>query len=180
MTHRTPRSARTSALIAVSMLALSTATTAFAAAPASDAAASSAAQPAASGWVGDILTRICARQFDVAQRTDMESFRDYDAETFRAIHDERAITVFDSGGVRIGIDAIMTALAGHFTNREAKWTWTERYRVVDGCNSAYILYETVYEIPRIGYRQKALTGVTYSHDGRKWLAIADQGTKLPP
>lgn len=175
MTHRTPRSARTSALIAVSMLALSTATTAFAAEP-----VSSAPQSAASGWVGDILTRICARQFDVAQRTDMESFRDYDAETFRAVHDERAITVFDSGGVRIGIDAIMTALAGHFTNREAKWTWTERYRVVDGCNSAYILYETVYEIPRIGYRQRALTGVTYSHDGRKWLAIADQGTKLPP
>lgn len=180
MTHRTLRSARTSALIAVSMLALSTATTAFASTPASDAAASSAAQPAASGWVDDILTRICARQFDVAQRMDMESFRDYDAETFRAVHDERAITVFDSGGVRIGIDAIMTALASHFTNREAKWSWTERHRVVDGCNSAYILYETVYEIPRIGYRQKALTGVTYTHDGRKWLAIADQGTKLPP
>ena len=53
------------------------------------------------------------------------------------------------------------------------------YRVVDGCNAAFILYETVYEIPRIGFRQHAYTGVTYSHDGHRWLAIADQGTPLP-
>ncbi|MGH8082294.1 MAG: hypothetical protein ACREP7_17090 [Lysobacter sp.] len=131
------------------------------------------------GQAQNILHKICARQFEVAQKTDMESFRDYDAETFRAGHDDRTITVFDSGATRIGIDAVMAALASHFANREAKWSWTERYRVVDGCRSAYIAYETVYEIPRIGYRQKALTGVTYTHDGFKWLAIADQGTKLP-
>lgn len=128
---------------------------------------------------GGLLARICARQFEAAQRLDMESFRDYDAETFRAVHHDDAITVFDSGAVRIGIDAIMTTLASHFANREAVWSWTERYRVVDGCRSAYILYETVYEIPRIGYRQRALTGVTYTHNGRQWLAVADQGTKLP-
>lgn len=137
------------------------------------------AAPAAAHSPQNLLHRLCARQFEVAQRVDMESFRDYDAETFRAGHDERAVTVFDSGGVRTGIDAIMAALASHFQNREAKWSWTERYRVVDGCRSAYILYETVYEIPRIGYRQRALTGVTYTHDGFKWLAVADQGTKLP-
>ncbi|QWP75744.1 hypothetical protein J5226_19355 [Lysobacter sp. K5869] len=143
------------------------------------AGAASAAEPSASDASQNGRARGCARQFEAAQRADMESFRDYDADTFRAGHDERAVTVFDSGGVRIGIDAIMAALAGHFQNREAKWSWTERYRVVDGCRSAYILYETVYEIPRIGYRQRALTGVTYTHDGAKWLAIADQGTRLP-
>lgn len=121
----------------------------------------------------------CARQFEAAQRVDMESFRDYDAETFRAGHDERAVTVFASGARRAGIDAIMQALAGHFQGREAIWSWTELYRVVDGCKSAFILYDTVYEIPRIGFRQHALTGVTYTHDGNAWLAIADQGTLLP-
>ena len=121
----------------------------------------------------------CARQFELAQQLDMTSFRDYDAETFRAVHDERAITVFGSGATRIGIDAIMAALASHFANREAQWSWTERYRVVDGCRSAFILYETVYAIPRIGYRARALTGVTYTHDGNRWLAVADQGTPLP-
>lgn len=143
-------------------------------------ALSAVPQAFAGGHDGDgHRARGCARQFELAQRMDMESFRDYDAETFRAVHDDRAITIFASGAKFTGVDAIMTALASHFANREALWSWTEVYRVVDGCNSAFILYETVYEIPRIGFRQHAYTGVTYSHDGRRWLAIADQGTALP-
>jgi hypothetical protein len=120
----------------------------------------------------------CAAQFELAQRTDMESFRDYDAETFRAGHHPDAITIFASGAVRKGVDAIMTALAPHFANREAIWAWSEVYRVVDGCKSAFILYDATYDIPSIGYHQRTLTGVTYTHRGEKWLAIADQGTYL--
>lgn len=122
--------------------------------------------------------RGCAAQFERAQRTDMESFRDYDAAAFRAVHHPDAITIFASGAVRQGVDAIMAALSSHFTNREAIWSWTEMYRLVDGCKSAFILYDAVYEIPSVGYRQRTLTGVTYTHRGNKWLAIADQGTYL--
>jgi hypothetical protein len=120
----------------------------------------------------------CAEQFEVAQRTDMESFRDYDRETFREGHDPRAVTIFASGAVRYGIDAIMATLEFHFANREAIWAWTELYRVVDGCKSAFILYDATYDIPRIGYHQRTLTGVTYTHDGNRWLSTADQGTYL--
>ena len=120
----------------------------------------------------------CAEQFEVAQRTDMESFRDYDRETFREGHDPRAVTIFASGAVRYGIDAIMAALESHFANREAIWAWTELYRVVDGCKSAFILYDATYDIPRIGFHQRTLTGVTYTHNGARWLSIADQGTYL--
>ena len=122
----------------------------------------------------------CAAQFETAQRMDMESFRDYDADTFRAVHDPRAVSIFPSGHAFAGIDAIMQALSSHFANREAQWSWVEKYRVVDGCKSAYILYETVYAIPRIGFRSRALTGVGYTHNGNHWLAISDQGTPLPP
>jgi hypothetical protein len=120
----------------------------------------------------------CAAQFELAQRTDMESFRDYDAETFRDGHHPDAVTIFASGAVRKGVAAIMSALAPHFANREAIWAWTEVYRVVDGCKSAFILYDATYDIPSIGYHQRTLTGVTYTHQGNKWLAIADQGTYL--
>jgi len=121
----------------------------------------------------------CARQFEKAQRIDMESFRDYDADTFRAGHHPEAVTVFASGSVRYGIDAIMQALRSHFENREAVWAWTELYRVVDGCKSAFILYETTYDIASVGFHQRALTGVTFTYHRGKWLAIADQGTLLP-
>jgi hypothetical protein len=135
--------------------------------------AASASDPA-----GPSAAEGCARQFELAQKTDMESFRDYDEETFRAGHDPRAVTVFASGAVRFGIDAIMAALHPHFVNRTAVWSWTERYRVVDGCKSAFILYDTNYDIPSTGFHQHALTGVTYTHVGDKWLSIADQGTLL--
>jgi len=121
----------------------------------------------------------CARQFETAQRIDMESFRDYDAQTFRDGHHPDALTIFANGAVRYGVDAIMQALRSHFENREAVWAWSERYRVVDGCKSAFILYETTYDIPSSGFHQRALTGVTYSYHRGKWLAIADQGTLLP-
>lgn len=107
----------------------------------------------------------------------MESFRDFDRETFRAVHHPDAITVLASGDYFVGIDEIMEVLEGfHFGAREAIY---EAYRVVDGCESAFILYETTYELPSIGFRSHALTGVTYTHKGDRWLAIADQGTPLP-
>ena len=121
----------------------------------------------------------CARQFERAQRIDMESFRDYDAETFRAVHTAESVTVFASGAVRYGIDAVMEALRSHFENREAVWAWTEKYRVVEGCKTAFILYETTYDIPSNGFHQRALTGVTYTYQRGKWLAVADSGTLLP-
>jgi hypothetical protein len=120
----------------------------------------------------------CARQFEEAQRIDMESFRDYDAETFRAGHHPDAVTVFASGDTFVGIDAIMAALESHFASREAIWAWTELYRVVDGCRSAFILYDATYDIPSIGYHQRTLTGVSYSHKADHWISIADQGTYL--
>jgi hypothetical protein len=140
--------------------------------------AASASEPSAPNGTAEGWAQGCAEQFELAQRTDMESFRDYDRETFRAGHDPRAVTVFASGAVRYGIDAIMAALESHFANREAIWAWTELYRVVDGCKSAFILYDATYDIPSIGYHQRTLTGVTYTHVGNRWLSIADQGTYL--
>jgi len=121
----------------------------------------------------------CARQFDEAQRIDMESFRDFDEPTWLAGHHLEAITIFASGARRQGLDAIAATLHGHFVNKNAVWSWTELYRFVDGCSTGYILYDTTYDIPSIGFHQRALTSVTYIHQGGKWLSIADQGTLLP-
>ena len=135
--------------------------------------------PAATATDQAAVAAGCAAEFELAQKSDMESFRDFDAEAFRDGHHPDSVTVFASGAVRYGIDAIMTALAGHFRDRNAVWSWTELYRVVDGCRSAFILYDTTYDIPSIGFHQHALTGVTYTHVGNRWLSIADQGTLLP-
>jgi ketosteroid isomerase-like protein len=125
------------------------------------------------------LQRHCEGLFDTAQRIDMESFRDYDAETFRDIHTPDAVTIFASGAYRIGIDAIMTALAGHFDGREAIWEWNELHREVKGCDTAFIIYDTSYSIPSNGFHQRARIGVTYTFEHGRWLAVFDQSTLLP-
>ena len=121
----------------------------------------------------------CARQFDEAQRIDMESFRDFDEATWLAGHHPEAITIFASGARRQGIDSIAATMHSHFVNKTAVWAWTELYRFVDGCSTGYILYDATYDIPSIGFHQRALTSVAYVHEGGRWLSIADQGTLLP-
>ncbi|MGH9243823.1 MAG: hypothetical protein ACRD29_05805 [Acidimicrobiales bacterium] len=94
-------------------------------------AAASPEQPAQPAHRGG-----CIRAFDEIQRLDMESFRDFDAETFRSVHVEDAVTIFASGRIEYGIDAIMEALAPHFANRNAVWEWTELFRSIDrGCKT---------------------------------------------
>lgn len=121
----------------------------------------------------------CAAQFEIAQKTDMESFRDFDEATWLAGHHPDAITVFASGAVRYGLESIAATLHNHFVNRNAVWSWTELSRVVDGCRAAFILYDAHYDIPSIAFKQHTLTSVTYTHVGDRWLSIGDQGTLLP-
>ncbi len=142
-------------------------------------ASASATAPEAEGAWPPGLQRQCERLFDDAQRVDMESFRDYDAAAFRAIHTDDAVTIFASGAYRIGIDAIMAALASHFSAREAVWQWTEVHREVKGCETAFIVYDTTYTVPSAGFRQRARTTVGYVFQRGRWRAMFDQSTLLP-
>ena len=118
----------------------------------------------------------CEEKFDQAQRQDMESFRDYDAESFREVHHPDAVSVFAVGEVAIGRDAIMEALASYFEAKEAHWSWTEITRSVQGCSTGVIVYRTLIERP--GLTRHAINTVTYTFEHGRWLVISDQGTEV--
>jgi hypothetical protein len=124
--------------------------------------------------------RRCAREFDQAQRTDMESFRDYDLATWKAGHDDDAITVLAAGQWFQGRDTIAAVLHRHFEDREATWTWTELSRAVDGCKTGTILYDATYTIPSAGFTQRAYVSVVYTRKHGKWLSVIDQSTLVKP
>ena len=105
----------------------------------------------------------CAAAFEITQQLAMESFANHDAEAFREVHHPEAIAVLPNDRVVRGIDPIVDALAGHFARHKAVSTWRAKW-FVDACRSAYVLYETVYEIPSTGVRRRARTGVTYVHE----------------
>jgi len=140
-----------------------------------------AASTGGSGGSGGDLQgaeRRCAREFDEAQRTDMESFRDYDLATWKAGHDVDAITVFAGGQWFQGRDTIAAVLHRHFEDREAIFTWTELTRAVDGCRTATILYDSTYSIPSINFTQRTYTSVVYTRKHGRWLSVIDQGTLI--
>jgi uncharacterized protein (TIGR02246 family) len=118
----------------------------------------------------------CEKKFDQAQRQDMESFRDYDAEAFRDVHHPDATSVFAVGLVAIGRDAIMEALAPYFEAQVATWSWTEITRTVQGCRTGVIVYRTLIERP--GFSRHAINTVTYTYEHGRWLVISDQGTEV--
>jgi hypothetical protein len=124
--------------------------------------------------------RRCARQFEQAQRTDMESFRDFDRDTWVAGHDDDAITIFTTGQMVQGRDNIANTLRNHFNNRNAVWTWTELTRAVDGCKTATIVYDATYAVPSDNFTLREIVSVTYTHKHGRWLSVIDQGAELPP
>jgi len=117
--------------------------------------------------------------FDAAQRRDMEAFRDFDRVGWQELHVEDAVSILPNGAVLAGRDAILAALAAHFDERRGRWTWSELARRVQAETVGHIVYETFYEIPDAGVRQRALTSVTYAFIDGHWLVVADQGTALP-
>ena len=124
----------------------------------------------------------CAAKFELAQRQDMESFRDYDAVRFADVHHRDAVTVFSNGRVATGRDEIMKILRDHFTQKVGIWSWTELHRDVYRCKSATIIYDAVYEVPSEEYRSETITTVTYSFVRGRWLAVLDASAPrlLPP
>jgi hypothetical protein len=123
---------------------------------------------------------IDARQFEQAQRTDMESFRDFDRDTWVAGHDDDAITIFTTGQMVQGRDNIANTLRNHFNNRNAVWSWTELTRAVDGCKTATIVYDATYAVPSDNFTLREIVSVTYTYKHGRWLSVIDQGTELPP
>jgi hypothetical protein len=121
----------------------------------------------------------CARKFDEAQRTDMESYRDFDKATWVAGHDDDAITIYSTGAMVQGRDAIAASQNGHFTNRNAVWSWTEKTRAVDGCSTGTIVYDATYAIPSQNFNLHLIINVTYTFKHGKWLSVIDQGTEIP-
>jgi hypothetical protein len=124
------------------------------------------------------IASYCARKFDHAQRTDMESYRDFDRETWVEGHDDDAVSIYNNGTWVQGRDAIAASQNAHFTNRNAVWTWTELTRAVDGCSTGTIVYDATYAIPSRNFSVRLIINVTYTFKRGKWFSVIDQGTEM--
>jgi hypothetical protein len=128
---------------------------------------------------GALVAPTAAPTLAVAGGPDNDDQRS-DRPTWKAGHDDDAITVLASGQWFQGRDTIAAVLHRHFEDREATWTWTELSRAVDGCKTGTILYDATYAIPSAGFTQRAYVSVVYTRKHGKWLSVIDQSTLVKP
>lgn len=120
----------------------------------------------------------CARQFDAAVRTYVDTTDRRDAAGFNRLLHEEVTGVLPDGSVFAG-----RAEMADFVNRFfANTTWTQTFtpvrRAVSGCDSAVVLFESVYAEPAAGYRQNLMIGVGWTRENGRWLVIQDQNTEV--
>lgn len=119
----------------------------------------------------------CARRFDATIDLYVGShpIRDVDmlAET---LHDAWTV-VFPDGELLLGKAAGLAWVREEFFSDPA-WTqsFTEIRRVVRGCRTGFILFDSIYEQP--GYRTNLLIGLSLTYEKGRWLIIQDQNTRL--
>lgn len=160
-------------LLGVAIVAL---TAVPSAAAATELAGPTATDPAAADpqWFGPG----CENRFDQAVETYRATFPARDLDTLGTLLHEQITVVLADGTIVLGRDAAIEALTPFF--QDPRWTQTfdEVTRVVNGCRSGFILFDSVLSFPS-GFTQHTLIGLTFTFDHGRWLILHDQLTLLP-
>lgn len=118
----------------------------------------------------------CERKFDatIDKYTGSHPIRDVDMLA-STLHDEWTV-IFPDGELLLGKEEGLTWVREEFFN-DPSWTqsFTEIRRVVRGCSTGFVLFDSIYEQP--GYRSHLLIGLSLTYEHGRWLVIQDQNTR---
>ncbi|MFD9911025.1 YybH family protein [Streptomyces sp. NPDC059063] len=122
--------------------------------------------------------RRCAAQFGSAVRAYVDATRDRDTERYeRLVHDGYTI-VFADGEVREGKADSMEFIREFFADTGWNQTFQETRRVVSGCRTGFVLFDSVYTRPADGYRAHLVIGLSFTREHGRWLVLHDQNSRL--
>ncbi|MFG3260077.1 YybH family protein [Streptomyces sp. NPDC048172] len=140
-------------------------------------ALSAAAPSQGRGAAADSGSR-CDRQFDAAVTQYVDAHPARDVEMFAGVLHDGWTVVFPDAEVLKGKKAGLKWVREEFFN-DPDWTQTfdEERRVVSGCRTGFVLFDSVYEEP--GYRTHLKIGLTFTYEHGRWLVIHDQNTRVP-
>lgn len=121
----------------------------------------------------------CEQQFDHAVDTYTRTTHERDAEGWASVLHPDVTVVFAGGDVLYGREATLDWARGFFADPEWTQTFDELTRVVDGCRSGFILFDSVYT-PAPGADPKPLViGLTFTHEHGRWLVLHNQDSNGP-
>lgn len=118
----------------------------------------------------------CERKFDatIDKYIGSHPIRDVDMLA-STLHDEWTV-IFPDGELLLGKEEGLAWVREEFFS-DPSWTqsFTEIRRVVRGCRTGFVLFDSIYEQP--GYRTHLLIGLSLTYEHGRWLVIQDQNTR---
>ena len=121
----------------------------------------------------------CEARFDRAVRAYTDTTHQRDVEGWGSLLHPDVTVVFAGGDVLYGKQQTMEWARGFFVDPAWTQTFEERTRVVEGCRSGFVLFDSEYT-PEPGADPKPLViGITFTFDRGRWLVLHNQDSNGP-
>jgi uncharacterized protein (TIGR02246 family) len=121
----------------------------------------------------------CAAGFEGAVQAYRQTTFDKDAAGFNALLAEDVTAIFANGSTLYGKDETAAFITDFFADPE----WTQTLDVVhktrQGCQSGFVLFDSVYTPSPTATPVPLAIGVTFVHTGGRWLVIQNQDSDGP-
>lgn len=116
----------------------------------------------------------CERRLDEAVETYVRTTDDRDAPGFNALLHRDVTAVLPGGYTLVGRDAVADFIDGFFARTDWTQTLELRHTAVAGCDTALVLFDSVYT-DGDGAVPLAIV-VTWTYEGGRWKVLVDQNT----
>ena len=121
----------------------------------------------------------CARQFDRAVRSYVNTTQNRDAEGFNALLHRDVTVVFANGGVLDGKTETANFIHGFFADPGWTQSFNELKRHVSGCDAGFVLFDSVYSVPAEHRVSPLVIGVTFTYQHGRWRVLHNQDSTGP-
>jgi hypothetical protein len=121
----------------------------------------------------------CARQFDTAVRAYVSTTQTRNTAGFNALLHPDATVIFANGGVLSGKAEVAAFITGFFGDPGWSQSFTELSRHVEGCRTAFVLFDTVYRVPVDDRVSPLVVGLSFTYDHGRWLVLHNQDSTGP-
>lgn len=116
----------------------------------------------------------CERKLDEAVETYVRTTDDRDAPGFNALLHRDVTAVLPGGYTLLGKDEVADFIDGFFARTDWTQTLEVRHTAVAGCDTAVVLFDSVYT-DGDGAVPLAII-VTWTYEGGQWEVLVDQNT----
>jgi uncharacterized protein (TIGR02246 family) len=139
---------------------------------------SGGAAAATAGGRSDRTAR-CARDLDRAERQYVRTTERRDVDGFNALLDRDVTLVLRQGEVYDGKAEFAAFIEEFFADPSWTQTFALRKKVVKGCSTAFVRYDSRFRDPDDGVDLQLVIGLSFVHRDGRWLVLHNQDSGRP-